>query len=122
DAGSENLRHTLGKLIKVNATGFELVNLLVELLDHPVGNGGPSGAVHHRVPEVRLVLVSGNPGRLRTRSQENVVKLSNTPIDIVHPALDRLLVPSPVSERVSEGHLFNSSRSLKPLVQVFGHV
>src|SRR5690606_4321807 len=67
------------------------------------------------------VLVSGNPGRLRTRSQENVVKLSNTPIDIVHPALDRLLVPSPVSERVSEGHLFNSSRSLKPLVQVFGH-
>src|SRR5690606_20604605 len=27
-----------------------------------------------------------------------------------------------VSERVSEGHLFNSSWSLKPLVQVFGHV
>src|SRR5690606_20761552 len=121
DLRTKPLDYATGNGVHIHTSGLQLIDLAVELLDHAVADCSPRRAVHHRIPEVRPVLVSGNPGRLRTRSQENVVELSNTLVDVIHPALNRLLVPSPVSEAVVECHFLDTSRSLKPLVHVFGH-
>src|SRR5690606_9566381 len=63
--------------------------------------------------QVGAVLVTRNAGSLSTGSQEDVVQLRNPLVEVVHPAENRLLVTSPVLERVVESHFLNTSSSLR---------
>src|SRR5690606_36056909 len=81
--------------------------------DQTENSVGPRRVVHDRVTQVGAVLVTRNAGSLSTGSQEDVVQLRNPLVEVAHPAENRLLVTSPVLERVVESHFLNTSSSLR---------